>query len=209
MVVLMRSKSVDIGPHCETARYHILDSLSICAHDHILSGKLLDRFSGATGSIVAIAGDWFDFDRISNYELYPGGPTGEDYASGERPTERLVALVSEFLAETEDAIVVCENWGAERRHNIASWPWAPPRISCLGERDIYHILTQGMNNPEMIEAAVVPRHHWQTGVCSTCPCFPDGDIPNEEFLDNIVQNTKKIFVPAFDGTGYLIWTLSE
>lgn len=203
----MRTKSVELGPHDEEARHHILDSLSICAHSHILSRKLLDRFSGATGSIVAIAGDWFDFDRISSYDSCPAGPVGEEYASGERPTERLVALVSEFLAENEDAIVLCENWGAERG-DLERWPWPPSRISCLGDKDVYHILTPGMNNPEIIEAAVVPRHHWQTGVCSMCACVPVGDIPNEEFLDDIVRMSKKIFVPAFDNTGYLIWNIS-
>lgn len=204
----MRSKTVDLGPFCDNGRRHVIESLSICAYNHILSRKLLDRFSGATGSIVAIAGDWFDFDRISSFDLCPDGPVGEEYASGERPTERLVALVSEFLAVTENAIVVCENWGAERG-DIASWPWPPPRTACLGDKEVYHILFKDMNTYDMIEPTVVPSHHWQTGVCSTCPRFPDGDIPNEEFLDGVVRNTKMIFVPAFDNTGYLIWVISE
>ena len=205
----MKTKTVDLGPHFEMGRSFILESLSICAYNHIFSRKLLDRFSGATGSIVAIVGDWFDFDRISSCDSYPPdppGPIGEECESGERPTEKLVALVSEFLAETKDSIVVCENFGAERG-DIAGWPWPPPCTSCFGDKEVYALLNLNMTDADMIEAAVVSRHRWQTGVCSTCPCFPDGDIPNEDFLDDIVSNTKKIFVPAFDDTGYLIWTI--
>lgn len=184
-----------------------MDSLSICAHDHILSRKLLDRVSGTTGSIVAIAGDWLDFERISDYDLCPTGHSGEGYETGERPTEKLVELVCEFLTKTEGAVVVCENWAA-KREDIPRWPCPPPRISCLGETEVYHILTSGTNDLAAIEEAVVPWHHWQTGICSTCPSFPNGDIPDEEFLDDIVRDTDKIFVPAFDNTGYLVWTIS-
>lgn len=204
----MRSKICDIITQFENAKIYILSSLRICANDHVLSAKLLDRFSRATGSIAAIVGDWFDFDRLASFDSCPAGSEGEEYAKGERPTERLVAFVSEFLDKTENAIVICENWGAERR-DIANWIWPPPRVACLSDKDVYHILTKEMNNLEMIEATVVPRHYWQTGICSTCHYFPDGDIPNHEFIDNVVYNTRKIFIPAFDNTGYLIWTLGE
>jgi hypothetical protein len=58
----------------------------------------------------------------------------------------------------------------------------------------------------MIEAAVATRHQWQTNVCSACISVPEGDIPDEAFLDEIVQNTEHIFMPAFDGSGYIIWS---
>lgn len=58
----------------------------------------------------------------------------------------------------------------------------------------------------MIEAAIVASHHWQTGVCSSCAKVPKDDILDELFLDEIVEDTEHIFIPAFDGSGYLIWS---
>jgi hypothetical protein len=36
-----------------------------------------------------------------------------------------------------------------------------------------------------------------------------GDIPSEEFLDEIVEESRHLFVPASDGAGYLIWGVGE
>src|SRR5207302_1919864 len=131
------------------------------------------------------------------------GPPGE-YLSGERPTERLVAFIAEYLQTAKNAAVVCENWGTNRKIFV-NWPWGePPPVSCFGENEIYHIVTPDVSDPEEIENAIVPRHQWQTGVCSRCKQVPKGDIPDVAFLDEIVENTKHVFVPAFDGSGYLI-----
>src|SRR5262245_18381630 len=54
---------------------------------------------------------------------------------------------------------LCENWGAERKH-VANWPWPPPRVAYYGDNEVYHILTPDITDPELIEAAVAPRHHW-------------------------------------------------
>jgi hypothetical protein len=209
-VILMelKSKSVELAPSDDKARRHIIDSLHVCAHDHILSRKLLEHFGGVSGPFVAIVGDWFDLDEMSSYDLYPGGPAGEEFASGERPTERLIEFLKCYLGSNQNLIVLCENWGAERG-DIAKWPLPPPRFACYGDNDVYHILTPQVVAPEMIEAAVVPRHHWQTGICSGCSCVPDRDISDEKLLDEIDQNTNHIFIPAFDNTGYLIWTVHQ
>jgi hypothetical protein len=128
----------------------------------------------------------------------------------ERPVAHLVAFVQDYLRSNESSIVVCENWAWERKH-IALQPWPPPRLSCYGDHEVFHIVTPEMSDPEQVEAAVVDRHYWQTGVCSACAHVPEGDIPDEAFLDEIVRNTKHIFIPAFDMGGYLIWspTVSE
>jgi hypothetical protein len=78
-------------------------------------------------------------------------------------------------------------------------------VACYGDNEVYHIVTPAITDPDLVEAAVVASHHWQTGVCSACAAVPDGDIPDEAFLDGIVDNTRHIFIPAFDGSGYLIW----
>ena len=201
----MRSTFVELGGGDQKAKDHLLESLAICAH-HSLSKKLLERFSNATGPMFAIGADWIPLDRLIKYEHGWTPPKGSPpYDAGDLPRDRLVGFVQKHLQSSRDAIVVCENFGAERRH-IAKWPWPPPRIACFGDDEVYHLVTPDITDPDLIEAAVVSRHHWQTGVCSSCARVPEEDIPNEEFLDEIVENTKHIFVPAFDDSGYIIWT---
>ena len=200
----LKSKFVELGTDDDKAKEYMIESLYICAHDHVLSRKILDKFSESSGPMVAIVGEWQKLDELSSYNGFMRAPEGE-YAQGDRPTERLVAFIKGYLMAVENALVVCENWGAERAH-IANWSWPPPRIACYGDKEVYHILTNDIDDPEMIEAAVKPSHYWQTGLCSRFDEFPVGDIPDEATLDSIVCNVTKIFVPAFDNTGYLIWT---
>jgi len=109
------------------------------------------------------------------------------------------------LNSTKNAIVICENWAAECRHT-ANWVWPPPRIACLGDNEVYHVVTPEITDPEMIESAIVARNHWQTGICSSCKNFPETNNVDENLLDELVTYINHIFVPAFDGSGYLIWT---
>jgi hypothetical protein len=202
----LKSKLVDLGAADKKAKAHILESLSICAHDHVLSRKLLERFSTASGSVIAIVSDWFDLDELASYREYPNLPTPEgEPEPGERPVERLVAFVVEYMRKAKDAVVICENFGASRQ-DIAHWPWPPPRVACYGDDEVYHVLTPEITDPDQIEAAVSPRHHWQTGVCSACSVPPEGNIPDEGPLDEIVMNTVHLFVAAFDNTGFLVWS---
>src|SRR5262245_4118656 len=149
---------IELGSDDKKANAMILDSMSICAHDHVPSRKLLDRVSTASGPMFAIVGDWIDLDQLASYDDYMAAPAGE-VASGERTTERLVAFVGKYSRTIKDALVLCENWGAERKH-VANWPWPPPRVAYYGDNEVYHILTPDITDPELIEAAVAPRHHW-------------------------------------------------
>lgn len=200
---------IPLGNADERARAHILDSLDICAHNHVLSRKLLAHFSTARGPIFAIIATWTERDQMSrsDYTMF-GVASPVASAENERPIERLVAFVGEYLQSNPAGIVVCENWAAERK-DIAMWPWPPSQVTCFGDKDVYHVVTPDITDSEKIEAAVAPRHYWQTGICSSCSQVPSGDVPHEAWLDEIVRNTKYVFVPAFDGTGHMIWSPAD
>ena len=84
----MKSKFIELGRDDTSAREHILESLSVCAHDHVLSRKLFTRLSSAIGQMFAIIGEWFDLNLMTTYDYTVAAPEG-DYSDGERPTERL------------------------------------------------------------------------------------------------------------------------
>jgi hypothetical protein len=204
-VIAMKSEPgfLTLDPANENATCFILGSLEICANDHVLSRKLLSRLASAAGPMYAIIGERINADLLKAHDFSTAPPDGED--TGKRPVEILVSIVGEYLGTTQDAVVLCENWAAGRS-DIAKWTWPPPRVACYGDNEVYHILTHKITDPELIEAAIIPRHHWQTGVCSSCVHVPNGDIPDERFLDEIVRNTRHLFLPAFDGSGYLFWS---
>jgi hypothetical protein len=192
-----------LDPDNHNARSFILKSLEICAHDHIFSTKLLRRLSSATGPMYAILGERISADLLKAHDFTLAPPDGEE--TGRRPTEILVSIVGDYLGTTQNAVVMCENWAA-CRSDIGKWLWPPPLVACYGDSEVYHLLTHEITDLELIEAAIAPSHHWQTGVCSSCVHVPDGDIPDEGFLDEIVRNTRYLFLPAFDGSGSLLWS---
>lgn len=194
---------ITLGPDNENARSFILESLDVCASQHLLSRKLLSRLSSATGPLYAITGEQVDADVLKSYDFTSAPPDGEN--TGKRPVEILVSIMADYLRATQDAVVICENWAA-CRDDIAKWPWPPPRVVCYGDNEVYHVLTPEITDPELIEAAIATSHYWQTGVCSACAHVPDGDIPDESYLDEIVRNTRHLFVPAFDNSGFLLWS---
>jgi hypothetical protein len=205
-VIVVKSRLFELEIDDKKAKEHLVESLSVSGHSHLLSRKILDRFSRTVGRAFVIVGDWYPIHQMETYDYTIPAPAGTTpFLEGDRPTERLVAFVRSYLQTTSNALVVCENWSATRQ-DVAKWPWPPPRVACFGDDEVYHIVTPKISDPEMIEAAVVPRHHWQTGVCSLCEHVPSADIPDEVFLDKIADNTKHIFIPAFDGSGYLIWS---
>lgn len=158
------------------------------------------------GHFKALCPPWLELDLLENYDLVNDWPQhGEQYEDGWSPLELLIAFIQNYLKEDRTNVVICENWGWRREH-IPRLVFPPPRIACFGDNEIYHLLTPDISGHEEIDAAVRDRHHWQTGICTTCERVPEGDIPNEQLLDEFVENTVHVFIPAFDATGYLIWT---
>lgn len=124
-----------------------------------------------------------------------------------RPSQPLVTLSEAYLQTAPDAIVVCENLVANRA-TYANMPseYLPP-ISCFGDDEVYHLLQRKHIGLDAVEDSIrMSQAHWGIGVCSRCDHVPEGDIPGEAFFDAIVSNTKYVFMPAFDGDGFLIWS---
>jgi hypothetical protein len=192
------------------ARSLILDSLEVTSHDHALSRKLLERWAGAGGSLAAIFNSGIDLGLLSSYDCCWPLPEDESFhyagATPERTHERMARFVAGYLASARGAVAVCENWLAGRA-DIPKIGCPPPRIACLGDEEVYYLLTPEIADSEAIENAVRPRGRYQTGVCSTSEGVPEGDVLEEGFLDEVARNARQIFVPAFDGSGYLIWSL--
>jgi len=202
----MKSAVFELGEDDKKALALFQESLFVCAHNHVFSRMLLAHFATARGPMFAIIGDWHNLGEMVNYDYPISPPKGSTpFEAGFYPREQLVAFVKEHLRSAADAVVMSENWGASRK-TTSIWLWPPPRFACFGDDEVYHFVTPDITDTDMIEASVLASHHWQTGVCSSCADVPDGEIPGEGFLEEIVRNTKHIFIPAFDGSGYLIWT---
>lgn len=207
MVIRMKTQLIRLADNDQKARDLIRQNFEACAYNHTLSKKLWDRLVTASGPMMAIVPDWLDLNQLTEYKytlLPPGGDVS--YADGDRPTEHLVALVGEHLQTNNDAVVVCENLTANCK-TYENWQWGPPPpVTCYGENEVYHILKPTDVGSEVIEDSIrQSQFQWGTGVCSSCKQVPEDDIPDEAFFDEIVRNTKQIFIPAFDGDGYLIW----
>ena len=73
----MKWKYYELAENDQKAKKQIVVSLEIGAIDHTLSKKLLARFSGATGSMLAVALESLDLDRLTDYSYatYDGGQT--------------------------------------------------------------------------------------------------------------------------------------
>jgi hypothetical protein len=202
---------VDLGPDDIQARSLILDSLEVTSHDHTLSRKLLERWAGAGGSLAAIFNSGIDLGLLWSYDCCSPLPEDQNFhfadATPVRTPERMARFVADYLASALGAVAVCEHWFAGRA-DIPKIGSPPPRIACLGDEEVYFLLTPEILDLEAIEDAVRTRGRYQTGVCSICEGVPEGDLLEEGFLDEVAGNARHIFVPAFDGSGYLIWSLS-
>ena len=187
------------------ARHHILQSLEVCAHNHYLSRMLLARLSAASGPILAIVGDWIKLDRTDDIDHTILPPKNQlPFVDGLSPDQRLVAFVEDYLCSIEYGVVICENWGWKPSH-VKLQLWPPKRIYYLND-DVYHVLEHGEADVDTIERAVIPRHHWQTNLCTKYDKLPDGDALSAQVVDGLVRDARHVIVPAFDGSGYLIWS---
>jgi hypothetical protein len=202
----MKAMFVDLGTDDKKGKDFLRNSLFVCAHDHILSRKLLNRVSTAGGPMTAIVPHGVDLTQLEDYSRGAIAPDDSSpFDLSDRPVAQLVAFVQNYLRANGSRIVICENWAWERKH-IAMQPWPPSRLACYGDAEVFHIVTPDITDPKMVESAVTVRHYWQTGVCSACARVPEDNISDEGYFDEIVRNTKHIFIPAFDGDGYLIWS---
>lgn len=213
----MRWKHFPISENDLGAKKHVLENVSMGAMEHTLSKKLLARFSSMTGPFVLVAFDFLDIERVRDYAYgtYSGGKDLHSAMGGQRipqehaPIGGLIAIVQEHLRTSQDAIVLCENWIATRTSlakRQAKWGPLESRVLLYGE-EVYHILTSADVDYDQIECTIrESRRHWATGVCCHAVNLPHDEISSEAFFDDIVLNATKIFVPALDQEGYLVWS---
>jgi hypothetical protein len=195
---------------------HIVENLSMGGwHQNALSTRLTARFSSAPGSAIAITFEQLDLERVEAFRwagAYAGSKWLHDALGPDKiprsefPITGMVQFVDEYLRGDEHSVVVCENWSG-RRSEMAKWPYVnQSRMLYFGEQ-VYHLLKHGDTSLELIDDTISEsKSHCGIGVCSSCEVVPDGEVHSEAFFDEIVGNTKHIFVPAFDGEGFLIWS---
>jgi hypothetical protein len=211
----MKWKYFQLAKEDARAKAQIVDNLTMGAHEHTLSRKLLARVADVGGPIVLIAFESLDLDypHLYKYAAYNGGRPepvdAESFCWTDAPHWGLVELVDNWLHSSRDATVVCENLTATReivraRKEDGTWE---SRILCAGDNEVYHVLTNDdRGNLAVIEATLrESQDFWATGVCSRCADVPSSDLRSESFFDQLVANTKQIFVPALDSEGFLVW----
>jgi hypothetical protein len=197
------------------ARNYILKCLSAGAYDHRLSRVLKARVLDAIGSVVLVAFELLDLEKISDYEFaaFYNGKGLHDTVGSQRlsqmdcPLGGLALFLEDHLHSSKEAIVLCENSYDTRQEYNANWRPRESRVVFFGE-EIYHIVTNSNANFQSIETAIrESMDGWSTGVCSFCDNVPETNITSEAFFDAIVARTAHIFAPALDGEGFLIWSL--
>jgi hypothetical protein len=196
----------------QKAKEHVVKNLEVGAYEHTLSRKLLSRFSAARGPALLIAFESLDLDSdypFQHARTYCGGKHPHpdvDSASWMDSTRwGLIPIIDKHLLKTKDPVVLCENVFLTPK----TFARNPPASRVLLYRDeVYHVLTRENGaRPESTECAIREwEQTWGTAVCSSSVEVPWGEIESDSFFDEIVANTKHIFVPALDGEGYLVWS---
>jgi hypothetical protein len=80
------------------------------------------------------------------------------------------------------------------------------RLAFFGN-EVHHVLTPEDTDPELIEDTIrEPCRQWFSGVCAAGLTIPNNNEFSTDFLDQLVAGTEHIFVPAFDGEGFLVWS---
>jgi hypothetical protein len=176
----------------------------------------VDRFSKARGTAVAIAFVPLDVERSRTsdylYATYDGGKTISEILDfhpvsiGDRSTDGLIEFLRQYVGTSSDHLVVTENWF--RCRNDAVVRRFESRIAFC-QNDIYHFLLPGDVDADLIESSFrEPWHNWFCGVCASNIVPPHPDRWPVAFINEIAQKTEHVFVPAFDGEGFLIWSPS-
>jgi hypothetical protein len=112
----MNTRLLKLDAGNEKARDCLRENLKVCGWDHTLSRKLLLHYPDLDGSTVAIVPDWLELAKLPAYKYTITPPKGlGSYDNGQRPVDRIVAFISDYLSDFDDAIVVCENFRWTRR----------------------------------------------------------------------------------------------
>ncbi len=204
----MTARHVQLADDDQKARTWIRENLEVCAFSRPLSKKLLDRFSTDSGPVTAIIPDWVNISQLAKYSHGSVPPDRSPYRKGESPRDELVQAVLRYLETGTGRVVVCEDSGSARKA-LEIWTWSrPPRYFEYGRDNVYYLLEPSDLDEEMIDAALGDGlgSHFAIAICSSCSQLPAQVIADDAPLDELVQNTRHILMPAFDGDGYMIWS---
>lgn len=213
----MKWKQYPLRPDDHRATSTILEMLKVGSKT--LANKLLTRFPIGTGEVFAIEMEDLDVETLPTFSCatYRSGKTlnevvGSQFiAMGDRPIDGLLSFFTQFLQQNERGVVVMQN--ALWKRTDAYWndpirlQYCLPTCHAFFLDEVYHVLTPQETALELMEDTIREAwQHWLVGVCAECVMIPDDNLFSEEFLDELVDKTKHIFVSAFDQTGFLVWT---
>jgi hypothetical protein len=201
------------------AKKHILDCLEVGATGHTLPKKLHSRFTLAEGPILAIAFEGMEVDKVTGYQYaqyHFGRGILEISHSGDVcieswPIEGLRDSLFNYLCSATQRLVIIDDWHAKR----SDW-WQQPEVRAewnveskraFFNEEVMYYLAPVDDKCEIDDDTIRSASgRWNTGVCVDGILIPPAESWSESFLNEIVAKTEQIFVPAFDGEGFLIWT---
>jgi hypothetical protein len=204
----MKSCTIQLLEGDQKAMGWIRKNLEVRANNNTLSQKLLQLYPTTGGALVAIVPAWVNLNELSSYEYGWEAEIGDErYEDGSFPLDQLVNIVVDHLRADVRAVLVCENFGAIRM-TTEYWSWgAQPPLARFRAEEVYHIFPHSTTDREAIENALGDAlGRWGAAVCSYCNVVPVGDIVDEAFFDEIASKTVQIIVPAFDESGYIVWS---
>jgi len=194
---------------------HIFNSLTAGAKQpHILSQKLLFRLHDRTGKFFAIAYENIALDRVTDFKrgAFYADPTLDGLLGMcpyppytiSHPLDGLADFIAEFLAKSDNNIAVLENSLQKPSFN---WTIDAKRCVQIVGEGMYHVLTR-QNDLRTIKTAIVDADtgNWLVGVLARDTEFFDGSSLTAEILGEIAMKAQHLFVSAFDGQGFLVWT---
>ena len=171
------------------------------------------------GEILAIALEGLDLGTLEDfaYATYASGKTWDEAAGTTNISLQdgarggLISFLSEHLNGSVKGTVVMQNalWQRSTPHwdDPARLAYSLPTHHAFCKDEVYHVLTQQDTDWELMEETIREAEtHWLAGVCADDMTIPNDNELSEEFLDELVRKTRHIFVSAFDGEGYLVWT---
>jgi hypothetical protein len=211
----MTWRRYDIPETDKRAKEHILLSLSVGAHDHTLTKKLLSKFSAAEGPIFAIGLDGVD---IKDLHCFDCGPKyfgkfwdGLTLKIGDRPNDGLLSFLFDFLRQPHQGLIVMEDWVSKRNDECmtpehrAAYDFKS-RLAFFND-EVFHVIAAGDTDLDVAEDAVrSAERRYLNGACVRGVGLPETTSWTAEFLDTLVTATTHIFVGAFDMEGYLVWS---
>ncbi len=133
-------------------------------------------------------------------------------AIGDRPIDGVVLFLSEWIQSYPNGLILIEdplsrrsnpNKSAESRamYGLTS------RLAFYNE-EVYYVVTNANSTPDNIEESIRDADYGTfVGVCTPGVTVPINNSLTESILADVANKTQHVFVPAFDGEGYLIWSL--